>query len=107
MTNVNVDREILTGLALLEAENHGAEHAEALALDAMRDRLRCADFRRVYRGRPGCACGCRGRYSERRATIERVRAEMVRRFVEAEFEDGIASVQDDRQYLWAYTARAL
>lgn len=27
---------------------------------------------RVYSGRPGCACGCRGNYSENPATITRI-----------------------------------
>jgi hypothetical protein len=27
---------------------------------------------RVYSGRPGCACGCRGNYSENPATIARI-----------------------------------
>ena len=32
---------------------------------------------RSYRGRPGCACGCRGRYSVQRATVARDVAQLL------------------------------
>lgn len=43
--------------------------------DISRDRilqLDRADVVRVYSGRPGCACGCRGNYSTNPATITRI-----------------------------------
>lgn len=42
---------------------------------------------RVYTGRQGCACGCRGNYSTRPATIRRV-VSKIKSFPQATEEDG-------------------
>jgi hypothetical protein len=41
-------------------------------IKAVLDRLTPADIVRVYSGRPGCGCGCRGNYSIKPATITRL-----------------------------------
>lgn len=38
----------------------------------MKPTITKADIVRVYSGLPGCACGCRGTYSESKAQITRV-----------------------------------
>lgn len=87
---------------------------------------------KVYSGKPGCGCGCRGKYwvhpahadaeSAARgypysgseislAQVRRVLAAMQARAAEVEETDGgdgttIYAIEDDRRYLWLYTARA-
>lgn len=38
----------------------------------------------VYRGQPGCACGCRGNYSDKLAAVTRARNEALARIREHE-----------------------
>lgn len=43
-----------------------------MAKDATAVTVDREQVRRVYSGRPGCACGCRGHYSTDPATITRI-----------------------------------
>lgn len=62
---------------------------------------------RVYRGRPGCGCGCRGKYWEDQRNIRRVVKMMNERADEVrEDPAGIFSVEDDKHFMWAYTRNA-
>ena len=61
---------------------------------------------RVYSGRPGCGCGCRGKYYDDVKNIKRVVKAMKANAVGARLvifdDDGSgAAVQGDRYY-WAY-----
>lgn len=60
---------------------------------------------RVYSGKPGCGCGCNGRYFEDERNIRRVVRKMnasEKRGVQNEDRDPIYYVENSR-YLWAYT----
>jgi nitrogenase subunit NifH len=71
---------------------------------------------RVYSGRPGCGCGCRGNYSDNKSAITRVLNAMKANVCYADRagvmandvlhdEDGvteIAFVETDTRYYWAY-----
>ena len=69
----------------------------------MTDRIATANIIRVYSGRPGCGCGCRGNYSDRKAQITRVRNTMMARANEVEYIDGIFFIEDGKRNYWAYT----
>lgn len=77
------------------------KHEEVLALDA-------ADVVRVYSGKPGCGCGCRGKYYEDERNIRRVVSWMKREarsavdIRRAGMENDVAWVETERRYLWAY-----
>jgi len=58
---------------------------------------------RVYSGKPGCGCGCRGNYSTNPATITRVVNKMNARSEEVVLSSGIYALEDDERYNWAYT----
>lgn len=72
--------------------------------------LKVGDVQQVYQGRPGCGCGCRGRYSEWPATIRRVLAEMVARAAEVRIDNApgfghlgpILALEDETRFVWAY-----
>lgn len=51
---------------------------------------------RVYSGRKGCACGCRGMYGDSPAAIKRVRNKMIKA---AEEGDGVLK-QDAYGFFW-------
>lgn len=58
---------------------------------------------KVYSGKPGCGCGCRGRYFTDERNIRRVVKIMNAREREIVRIDGpIFSVEDDTRYFWAY-----
>jgi len=59
---------------------------------------------RVYSGRPGCGCGCRGKYYEDARNIKRVLKAMRDNITLADridFSDNVAAVEGSR-YHWAY-----
>ena len=56
---------------------------------------------RVYSGRHGCACGCRGTYSTSPATIKRIVATM--NDLGAQIEDGIYFTESPTRQYTAYT----
>lgn len=61
---------------------------------------------RVYSGRPGCGCGCRGKYYEDARNIKRVLKAMRETISAADriaMTDQTAAVEGDRYY-WAYFA---
>ena len=64
---------------------------------------------KVYSGRPGCGCGCRGRYFEDARNITRVvnamnkRADEVTESTTKGFPT-VFFVENDTRYYWAYTA---
>jgi hypothetical protein len=96
-----MDREIVTGLNLLHPNLEA--HAAALEFDSMRTRIAEYTIIRVYSGRPGCGCGCRGKYSTRTARIAQIRRELMARANEVREHDGILALEDDRRYFWAYS----
>lgn len=57
---------------------------------------------RVYSGKPGCGCGCRGTYWEDARNIKRVVDVMNKRQAEVTFEYEVYAIEDDKRY-WAYT----
>lgn len=59
---------------------------------------------RVYSGRPGCGCGCRGKYSDDARNITRVVNVMNSRSSEVKERDGIYFIEDERRNYWAYTS---
>ena len=68
--------------------------------------LDVARVKRVYAGRPGCGCGCNGRYWDDARNIKRVVKEMKENVSWARrvsFDEDGAAVEGDR-YLWAYFA---
>ena len=69
-----------------------------------------ATIKRVYSGKPGCGCGCRGQYWTDARNIKRVvnimnsRLDEVRVMTSIMAEGGkIYSVEDNTRYYWAYT----
>ena len=51
--------------------------------DPIVTKIDIAKVKKVYSGRPGCQCGCRGNYSTKPAIIKRVINNMFRRAKEA------------------------
>ena len=51
-------------------------------IDPIVTKVDIAKVKRVYSGRPGCQCGCRGSYSDRPSTIKRVVNNMFRKAAE-------------------------
>jgi hypothetical protein len=59
---------------------------------------------KVYSGKPGCGCGCRGNYFTDERNIKRVVKAMNARQDEVKEEvPGIFSVEDEKRFFWAYT----
>jgi len=65
--------------------------------------INVAAVTKVYSGRPGCGCGCKGTYWTDMRNIVRITKIMQARADEVTFEDGIYSLQDENRYYWAYT----
>jgi len=65
--------------------------------------IECAVIGKVYSGRPGCGCGCRGNYSWSSTSIKRLVNKMNKMPELIEFQDGIYSVETPTRYYWAYT----
>ena len=63
------------------------------------------NVKRVYAGRPGCGCGCLGKYWDDARNIRRVVNEMKRHVdddgARLDFAEDLAAVEGTR-YLWAY-----
>lgn len=61
---------------------------------------------RVYSGKPGCGCGCKGSYSESKGMVTktlrimRERASEVR--VDLGVDENILSLEDDSRFRWLY-----
>lgn len=86
-------------------------------LKVTHQRIDDAQIIRVYSGRPGCGCGCRGRYwpNEEKAAptandqrqIERIKKILHSRIDEVYVSPGIGRdifvIEDDQRYFWAYT----
>lgn len=78
------------------------------------DQLYAANIVRVYSGKPGCGCGCRGRYWPEEDGMEpsandvrqiaRIRQIMAGRIRDAKSQDGTFFIEDDKRYYWAYTS---
>lgn len=58
---------------------------------------------RVYSGKPGCGCGCRGTYWDDARNIRRI-VKILNSRPDTRFEDGIYFAEDDARYFWAYTS---
>lgn len=61
---------------------------------------------RVYSGKPGCGCGCRGKYSDTPrsvAAIVRAINKAIKAGEEVLDEHGCISYETDTRYRWAYT----
>ena len=64
----------------------------------MKPQIDRSKIKRVYSGKPGCACGCRGSYSESKASITKT----LKRYEEAE-EQAIKTIEasgDDGEILF-------
>ena len=62
-------------------------------------------IRRVYSGKPGCGCGCRGKYFTDPKNIKRVlkaMKQLINNSKQVGVKDGIAFVETDSRYYWAY-----
>lgn len=60
---------------------------------------------RVYSGRPGCGCGCKGKYYGDARNIKRVLNAMKKNAETAEhltYEKGVIAAVEDTRYYWAY-----
>lgn len=69
------------------------------------------EIARVYSGRPGCGCGCRGKYYDDARNIKRVLTAMRKNISGARLTydrgegtvgDPVAAVETDTRYYWAY-----
>jgi hypothetical protein len=65
---------------------------------------------KVYSGRPGCGCGCRGRYWTDKRNIKRIVNTMNARSSEIDdtpVGDGghIYAVENETRWYWAYTEK--
>ena len=67
-----------------------------------------ATITKVYSGRPGCGCGCRGRYYTDARNITRIVNAMNKRVDLMSAGGGTRYYTGDPEarYLWAYTAKA-
>jgi hypothetical protein len=71
----------------------------------MQDIFEKADIVRVYSGRNGCACGCRGKYSTNKGSITKVYNKLMANIDQVDIDeswDNAALVLNDRLYI-AYT----
>ena len=59
---------------------------------------------KVYSGRPGCGCGCRGRYFEDARNITRVLNVMRARADEVQIIGGTLVLEGPGRWYWAYPA---
>ncbi len=60
---------------------------------------------RVYSGRPGCGCGCRGKYYDDTRNIKRIVKAMYNNLSDAtriDYDNELAAVETDTRYYWAY-----
>lgn len=60
------------------------------------------DIGKVYSGRPGCGCGCNGKYWEDARNIKRIVKIMNSRPSEVTDDGGIFALENDTRYYWAY-----
>lgn len=78
---------------------------------------------KVYSGRPGCGCGCRGKYSTdarnitrvtnivndaltQHGTIDKTIDSYGDEFLRVGMKDGIAYFETEKRYYWVYTKHA-
>lgn len=66
---------------------------------------------KVYSGKPGCGCGCNGKYFEDARNIARVVGLMadkadIMQEMDSAFGGKIFSVETANRYFWAYTKEA-
>lgn len=61
-----------------------------------------ATITKVYSGKPGCGCGCRGRYYTDSGMITSVVNRMNASEYLARDDNGNWNVETDKRYLWAY-----
>lgn len=59
----------------------------------------------VYSGKPGCGCGCRGKYWTDQRNIKRIANIMAARADEVRERDGIHFIEDEARYYWAHVKR--
>jgi hypothetical protein len=67
-------------------------------------KLTIADIVRVYSGKPGCGCGCRGTYSETKAQKTRILNTVSNLSEEYPIveSDGVLSIETPTRYYWIY-----
>lgn len=70
-----------------------------------------ANVKRVYSGRPGCGCGCRGKYATKGALVSRTVSELKRAanladvtVVAGNDKEVVFSVETPRRYRWVYVS---
>ena len=61
---------------------------------------------KVYSGRPGCGCGCRGRYYTDARNITRIVNAMNKRDDVRDDRGVYFTPENDERWFWAYTAQA-
>jgi len=69
--------------------------------------IRISDIRRVYSGRPGCGCGCRGTYYEAgHNMVKRIYRILSKspdtKFQSAYTSEGIFYLENDKRYYWIF-----
>lgn len=72
------------------------------------DMISPESIKRVYSGKPGCGCGCRGKYSEDPKTIKLIVGKMNRMNADKDVRIGctdgeIFFVETPTRNYWAYT----
>ena len=81
---------------------------KAQRMNAAKQALENGTVTRVYSGRPGCGCGCRGKYYDDARNITRVTNLMLARIDADELgdditiSDAVVATENDTRYFWAY-----
>lgn len=69
--------------------------------------IKVEDIAKVYSGKPGCGCGCKGKYWTDERNIKRIVGVMNARPEDVRFKDNTFYIEDDKRYFWAYTQAAV
>jgi len=66
-----------------------------------------SDVRRVYSGRPGCGCGCRGKYYDAPHNMVKRVYRILRKSPDTKFQStltgsGIFYLENEKRYYWMF-----
>lgn len=71
--------------------------------------LTVADVSKVYSGRPGCGCGCRGKYSETGPNVKRVLSVLqtaAKVEVQEDATETIYALETEKRFFWVYVPKS-
>jgi hypothetical protein len=66
--------------------------------------IRISDIKRVYSGRPGCGCGCRGKYYDAGHNMVKRVYRILSKSPDTKCHpaDGIFYLENEKRYYWIY-----